>query len=89
MVPVRAILEALGATVDWDEAERTVSISGQGHTLILKIDSTRAVADGVQRTMDTCPVIKNERTMLPARYVGEYLGFTVEWDEQTRTVTVE
>lgn len=89
MVPVRAILEALGAMVDWDEAERTVSISGQGHTLILKIDSTRAVADGVQRTMDTCPVIKNERTMLPARYVGEYLGFTVEWDEQTRTVTVE
>lgn len=89
MVPVRAILEALGATVDWDEAERTVSISGQGHTLLLKIDSTRAVVDGGQRTMDTCPVIKNERTMLPARYVGEYLGFTVDWDEETRTVTVE
>lgn len=89
MVPVRAILEALGAAVDWDEAKRTVEIKGQEHTLLLKIDSTQAVVDGQQRTMDTCPVIKNERTMLPARYVGEYLGFTVNWAEKTRTVTVE
>ncbi|HOB82593.1 MAG TPA: DUF1343 domain-containing protein [Peptococcaceae bacterium] len=89
MVPVRAILEALGATVDWDEITRTVSIQGQGHSLLLTIDSKQAVVDGQKRTMDTTPVIRNSRTMLPARYVGEYLGFTVQWDEKTRTVTVE
>ncbi len=38
--------------------------------------------------MDTVPVIKNDRTMVPLRFVGEFLNATVGWDDATRTVTV-
>lgn len=37
--------------------------------------------------MDVAPLIKNERTMLPLRYVGEALDAEVKWNEDTRTAT--
>jgi hypothetical protein len=39
--------------------------------------------------MDTIPVIKNSRTMVPVRYVGEFLGATVNWNSEAKKVTVD
>jgi len=38
-------------------------------------------------TMDTTPIIKDNRTLLPARYVIEPLGGSVSWDGAERKVT--
>ncbi|HHY37270.1 MAG TPA: DUF1343 domain-containing protein [Firmicutes bacterium] len=89
MVPIRAISEALGAEVGWDEASRKVSISRDGRQLVLTIDSPRALIDGRAFVMDTRPVIRNGRTMVPLRFVGELLGVrTVDWDGSLRLVTI-
>lgn len=40
------------------------------------------------KTMDTAPIIKGDRTYLPARYVAEYFGYTVGWDGSTNTVII-
>ncbi|MGO0123015.1 copper amine oxidase N-terminal domain-containing protein [Desulfothermobacter acidiphilus] len=37
---------------------------------------------------DVAPVIRQERTFLPARFVAEAFGFTVSWDHGTQTVRV-
>lgn len=55
---------------------------------ILTIDQKEASVWGVTKTSDVAPLIKNERTMLPIRFVAENLGFTVGWDEATKTVTI-
>lgn len=41
------------------------------------------------RQMDVEPYLKNERTMLPLRYVAEVVGTSVEWDNNTRTAIFE
>lgn len=89
MVPLRAIGEALGARVDWDAAARRVTFTVQDKTAQLTIDSTQALVNGVVVTMDTVPVIKKDRTMVPARFVSEFLGYRVDWDDQWRVVAVE
>lgn len=55
--------------------------------LILKIDSQIGTFNSVNKMMDAAPVIINNRTMVPLRYVGEALGATFEWDEKARKVT--
>ncbi|MFZ5633011.1 MAG: exo-beta-N-acetylmuramidase NamZ domain-containing protein [Bacillota bacterium] len=89
MVPLRAIAEALGAKAQWDNLNRTATIVGDGRTVVFKIGSTAATVNGQQKRMDTSPVIKNDRTLIPARYVSEYLGFSVAWDQTSRTVTID
>ena len=44
---------------------------------------------GEDRIMDCTPIIANDRTMLPVRYVAEGLGAAVEWDAKTSAVTVK
>ncbi|WP_295149654.1 copper amine oxidase N-terminal domain-containing protein, partial [uncultured Peptoniphilus sp.] len=47
------------------------------------------VRNGVvtKRKMDVTPVLQNDRTMLPLRYVAEALQADVTWDAKTRTAT--
>ncbi|MGE5484228.1 MAG: exo-beta-N-acetylmuramidase NamZ domain-containing protein [Ignavibacteriales bacterium] len=88
MVPLRTIAEALGATVQWDPAARLVTIIEGDLTVNMTIGSPTARVNGIRKAMDTVPVLQQDRTMVPLRYVGELLGASVHWDEGSRTVTV-
>ncbi len=88
IVPLRAVGESLGAEVDWGEEERLVTIVKDGLKVELVIGRDIAKVNGVERAMDTVPVIKNDRTMVPLRFAAEFLGADVGWDGDTRTVTV-
>ncbi|MHB8156727.1 MAG: stalk domain-containing protein [Desulfocucumaceae bacterium] len=89
MVPLRAIAEAMGAKVRWDPKNKTVSIERLGKLAVFTIDSLIANVGGQKKVMDTTPVIRNDRTMVPVRFVGEYLGAAVNWDPQAQTVTID
>lgn len=54
----------------------------------LKIGSAAAFVNGAHALLDAVPVIKNDRTMLPVRFLAEALGATVAWDGGTSTATV-
>ncbi len=60
----------------------------EAKTIVLTIGEVTATIDGETVTNDVAPVIVNERTMLPIRFIAEALGTTVEWIPETRTVTV-
>ncbi len=93
VVPIRAIVEALGGTIEWEGKERKVTILFKKTTINLWIDKNSAEVNGKYRLIDSknpnvSPVIINSRTMVPIRFVAETLGCTVEWDPDTRTVTI-
>ena len=88
MVPVRFVSEELGAEVNWHEQTQTVSVIDSSHAAALTIGAKEVTADNAAVTMDVSPVYRNDRTYVPLRFVSEALGAEVEWDENSRTVTV-
>lgn len=38
--------------------------------------------------LDTAPIIVNDRTLVPLRAVSEAFDYDVNWDEDTKTVTI-
>lgn len=88
MVPLRAIVEAMGAQCVWDPHAKEIYISGRGKSVLFTLNSREAKVDGERKNMDTTPVIKNSRTMVPARYVGEFMGARVDWDPGLRVVKI-
>ena len=76
-VPFRALGEALGAKVEWDNDARTVTYVLGDNTVVMTIGDTTYTVNGEEKTMDVAPEISGERTYVPVRFVGEALGFNV------------
>lgn len=88
MVPLRAIFEALGASVGWDDATKTVMAQKGSDKVQLTVQNTTAFKNGVSITLDASPVIINGSTLVPTRFVASALGAVVGWDDVTKTVSI-
>lgn len=55
----------------------------------MNIGKKTYTVDGEKRTMDTTPLIKNDRTMVPLRFLVEAFGGEVIWDDANRTAQVQ
>lgn len=88
LVPVRGVFEQLGATVQWDSAQRTVTIRSESRQILLHADSAAAQVDGKTVTLLQKPIIMNGRLLIPLRSVSEQLGFGVEWIEAAQQITI-
>lgn len=87
-VPIRAIVEALGGSMDYTAGEQKVTIILGGNTVNLWAGKTSAVVCGRTVALDAVPYISNGRTMIPLRFVAANLGCQVRWDGATRQVTI-
>ena len=88
LVPIRAIIEAMGGTVGWEQETQTVILNYGEDEIRLIIDSTTAYLNDEAKELDSAPVIINGRTMLPIRFIAESFKFDVEWTQDTQTVTI-
>ena len=88
LVPVRAIFESLGLEVSWDGTTRTVTGENKDTLIKLQIDDVRATVNGKVVILDVPAVIINERTMVPAKFIGQATGAKVSWDENTKILSI-
>ncbi|WP_134684466.1 copper amine oxidase N-terminal domain-containing protein [Brevibacillus migulae] len=89
LVPLRAIFEALGAKVEWDEATQTVTATKDNNTIKLTIGSKVAYKNGEKIFLDVPAQLYNgDTTMVPIRFVSEALGAKVGWDAYSNAVII-
>ncbi|RJQ31188.1 MAG: copper amine oxidase [Peptococcaceae bacterium] len=83
-VPVRYLALALGIPetgIRWSPSARTVTLVDNGTTVTLAIGGNIMYKNGVAGPpLDVVPVIRNDRTFLPARCVAESFGYQVRWE---------
>jgi hypothetical protein len=88
MVPLRFIGEALGAKVEWNGEERSVTMKLDDQTIVLKIDNSEAAVNGQKVMMDVPAQIIKDSTMVPVRFVSENLKQEIEFDSNTGKITI-
>jgi len=93
LVPIRAIIEALGGSVGWDGTAKKATVTLGSTSLELWIGKSSATVNGTTTPIDltnakVVPEIINGRTMLPLRFVTENLGCSVVWAAATKTITI-
>lgn len=94
LVPLRFIIDTLGADVSWDNDAKEATIVLKDKVIILKANSATALVNGEPYTLpDRVPVKLmgmdyNYRTLVPIRFVSEQLGLDVGWIQDTQTVTI-
>jgi len=87
MVPLRVISENLGASITWTHHE--ITLSKNNTEIILQIGSGTANVNGKAVSLDAQPYLKNNRTMVPLRFLTETLGYDIDYKNHTVTVNTE
>ena len=92
MVPMRKIFELLGAEIEWNGETKTV-LATKGETNIkLQIDNEIAEVKRYGKTetiqLDSKPILINNRTRVPLRFISESLNKQVGWDASNQTAII-
>ena len=88
LVPIRAIIEAMSGSVNWDEETQTAFLEYNGDIITLAIGNRTAYLGETVNMLDIAPTVMNDRTMLPIRFIAESFKFHVDWDEKAQTITI-
>ena len=88
MVPLRAIFEALGADVAWDNDTNTVMARKGDVYIIVQIDNTKLIRNNDSIELDVPAMLLNDRTLVPVRAISEAFGCKVDWVDETLEVVI-
>jgi hypothetical protein len=88
LLPIRALIEALGGSVEWNASTKTATMALGSRTVALTIGSKTALVNGKPITLDVAPMIVKGRTFLPLRAVAENLGLDLSWEPVSRTISL-
>ncbi|MEE4570022.1 copper amine oxidase N-terminal domain-containing protein [Paenibacillus polymyxa] len=88
LVPFRTASEALNAKVSWDPKEKAVTVTRNGVSVKLFVNSAKAYINGQPYSIEQPASIVNGTTMVPVRVIGEALGANVKWEPESQSVVV-
>jgi hypothetical protein len=88
LIPVKAVVNALGAVVKWDNELKMVTITKDGITIELILGEQEYTVNGEVFTMDTEAQVIGNRTYVPLRFIAIALGEPVEYDAETKEVRI-
>ncbi|SDC72027.1 Copper amine oxidase N-terminal domain-containing protein [Paenibacillus sp. UNCCL117] len=88
LAPIRAVFEAMGATVEWNAATKTATARKGSKVVSIAIGSREAYVDNKPVTLEVPAQLIGGSTLVPARFASEAFGGVVSWDGTTRTVQI-
>lgn len=88
LLPIRAVIEEMGGSVGWNGETQVVTLTLGEDTIRLTINSATAYLNDEAHTLDVAPIVVNDRTMLPIRFIAESFQFDVAWNDEIQEVTI-
>nr|WP_246054410.1 stalk domain-containing protein [Paenibacillus anaericanus] len=92
MVPFRAISEALGIQITWNQSTKTIdAVQGEGANATrvqLTLNNKKAIVNGSTVNLNVAPQSVSGNTLIPLSFFSQQFGADVKWDQATRTVSI-
>lgn len=100
LVPLRAVSDNLGASLQWFQADKVVKIKNGNSTIWLAANFKRVIIESAPSSetpdtpsreyvdLDTATQVIQGTTYVPLRFVSQSLGATVAWDQLSKQATV-
>ncbi len=88
MVPMRSTLEAMGATVNWDDNTKTAKAVLNTDITKFSIGSAVYYTNGKPGYLPLEALLVEGSTYIPLRAIAESFGCIVDWDDATGTVSI-
>lgn len=88
LVPLRFVTEALGAILEWNGEEESITLRRGTDKMKLVLNSSEALVNGKTVFLDVPAINHKGRTMVPIRFVIENFDLEIEFDDKTRTITI-
>lgn len=88
LVPLRFIADALNVQVEWKQDTKQINISKDGQVVVLQLDSPMAKVDGKNVSIGIAPIVENDRTLLPLRFISEQFRLEVIYNSEIRSITL-
>lgn len=87
LVPVRFISESFGCNVQWDAAQKMITIRRFNQEIIMFIGKNEYYDNGNTKILQSPPVIVSGRTFVPLRAISEAFDANITWDEVDKKIT--
>lgn len=87
-VPLRTVFDALGISLVWNEATKTIRGIGSTGTMQLQLGSTRATVNGNDVVLLQPPFSRRGTTYVPLRFVAEAIDAQVQYDRDLRRISI-
>lgn len=85
LVPLRAIFEELGATVQWSQKDKKITAKKGQTTISLKVGSKTAQINNKAVTIDVPAQVYSGSTLVPLRFISESFGVKTTWNAKEET----
>jgi len=89
LIPVRKLLESVGATVEWENSTQRIDLTRNGKKISMHIGSNILITPDGDKEMDIAPILHNgNTTYAPIRAIAEEFGLLTDWDGGTKTILI-
>lgn len=90
LLPMRFVADqVIGAEILWDQATQTATMTKDGTTVSVTIGSKVAIIDGLEIELSAAPVVKDNTTLVPLRFLSEAFNVKIDYNVANKTITLE
>lgn len=88
LIPVRAMFESFGMSVDWEGSTLTVHASNADDSISMTVGENKFYKNTSPISLDVPAAVYDDRVFVPVRAISEALECHVNWDADSQTVYI-
>ncbi len=92
-LPARYVVEPLGGEISWDGITKEITVSYGDTEIVVTIGKATATVNGksvnISDDKNVAPVIVDDRTLIPLRFIAENMNCEVGYEASTKTISLK